>query len=92
MNALYVNPEGGQYWVIDYHLFNPDGDDKTKLNHVREMLTLLVTSKCLAFDRVVMDGWHAMKDLMLFIESLGKIKYCPFRDNRQVDDSGGERG
>ena len=28
---------------------------------------------------------------MLFIESLGKNYYCPLSDNRQVDDSNGER-
>jgi hypothetical protein len=27
---------------------------------------------------------------MLFIDSLHKIYYCPLKDNRQVDDSGGE--
>ncbi len=26
---------------------------------------------------------------MLFIESLGKVYYCPLKDNRQVDDFGG---
>lgn len=28
---------------------------------------------------------------MLFIESLQKLYYCPLKDNRRVDDSGGER-
>ncbi len=39
-----------------------------------------------------MDTWYATKDLMLFIESLQKVYYCPLKDNRQVDDSGAERG
>lgn len=91
VNCLYVNPESGQYWVVDYRIFNPDGDGKTKLDHVAEMLTTLVASKQLAFDRVLMDTWYAKKDLMLFIESLGKIYYCPLSDNRQVDDSNGQR-
>jgi len=39
VNCLYVNPDTGQYWIVDYRLFNPDGDGKTKLNHVQEMLT-----------------------------------------------------
>lgn len=26
---------------------------------------------------------------MLFIESLQKVYYCPLKDNRRVDDSGG---
>ena len=37
-----------------------------------------------------MDTWYATKDLMLFVESLNKVYYCPLKDNRQVDDSGGE--
>jgi len=28
---------------------------------------------------------------MLFIDSLHKIYYCPLKDNRQVDDSGGQQ-
>lgn len=91
VNCLYVNPDTGQYWIVDYRLFDPDRDGKTKPDHVREMLTSLIASKGVAFDRVLMDSWYAMKDLMLFIESLGKIYYCPLKDNRQVDDSDGEQ-
>jgi hypothetical protein len=91
VNCLYVNPDSGQYWIIDYRLFDPDRDGKSKLDHVEAMLTSLVASKGVAFDRVLVDSWYATKDLMLFIESLGKIYYCPLKGNRQVDDSGGER-
>ncbi len=38
-----------------------------------------------------MDIWYATKDMMLQIEKLGKIYFCPLKDNRQVDDSGGTR-
>jgi hypothetical protein len=36
-----------------------------------------------------MDTWYATKDAMLYIEQLGKLYYCPLKDNRQVDDSAG---
>lgn len=36
-----------------------------------------------------MDSWYATKEIMLSIEDLKKIYYCPLKDNRQVDDSGG---
>jgi hypothetical protein len=26
-----------QFWVIDYRIFDPDGDGLTKLDHLREM-------------------------------------------------------
>lgn len=90
VNCVYVNPETGQYWVIDYRIYDPDRDGKSKLDHVQDMLTQVVQHKQLPFHAVLMDTWYATKDLMLFIDSLHKIYYCPLKDNRQVDDSGGE--
>ncbi len=91
VTCVYVNPELDQFWLIDYRIYDPDGDGKTKLDHVRDMLTNVVYQKQLPFHAVLMDTWYATKDLMLFIESLRKIYYCPLKDNRRVDDSGGVR-
>jgi Transposase DDE domain len=91
VTCIYINPEIDQFWLIDYRIYDPDGDGKSKLDHVREMLTNLVYHKQLPFRAVLMDTWYATKDLMLFIESLHKIYYCPLKDNRQVDDSGGSQ-
>jgi hypothetical protein len=90
VNCVYVNPETGQYWVIDYRIYDPDRDGKSKLDHVQDMLTQIVQHKQLPFHAVLMDTWYATRDLMLFIDSLHKIYYCPLKDNRQVDDSGGQ--
>lgn len=89
VTCVYVNPDTDQFWLLDYRLYDPDGDGKTKLDHVQDMLTNVVYQKALPFYAVLMDTWYATKDLMLFIESLEKIYYCPLRDNRSVDDSGG---
>lgn len=90
VNCVYVNPETGQYWVIDYRIYDPERDGKSKLDHVQDMLTQIVQHKQLPFHAVLMDTWYATRDLMLFIDSLHKIYYCPLKDNRQVDDSGGQ--
>ena len=90
VNCVYVNPETGQYWVIDYRIYDPERDGKTKLDHVQDMLSQIVHHKRLSFHAVLMDTWYATKDLMRFIDSLHKIYYCPLKDNRQVDDSGGQ--
>ena len=91
VTCVYVNPEHDQFWLIDYRIYDPDGDGKTKLDHVREMLTNVVYQKELPFRAVLMDTWYATKDMMLCIESLQKIYYCPLKSNRQVDDSGGSQ-
>ncbi len=88
VNCVYVDPLTHDHWIIDDRIYDPDSDGKTKLDHVRDMLTSLVHHRRLPFRRVLMDNWYATRDLMLFIESLEKIYYCPLRANRPVDDSG----
>jgi hypothetical protein len=87
VTCVYVNPETDQFWIIDYRLYDPDGDGKTKLAHVHDMLQNVVYQKQLPFRTVLMDTWYATKDMMLAIEALQKLYYCPLKDNRQVDDS-----
>lgn len=89
VTCVYVNPETDQFWIIDYRLYDPDGDGKTKLAHVHDMLQNVVSQKELLFCGVLMDTWYATKEMMLGIEALDKFYYCPLKDNRQVDDSGG---
>lgn len=55
VTCVYVNPETDQFWLIDYRLYDPDGDGKTKLDHVREMLVNPVCQKQLPFQAVLMD-------------------------------------
>ncbi len=92
VTCVYINPELDQFWIIDYRIYDPARDGKTKLDHVREMLDSAVHDKQLPFRGVLMDTWYAERKLMLHIERLQKVYYCPLKDNRQVDDSGGERG
>jgi hypothetical protein len=89
INCLYVNPDSGQYWIVDYCIYDPDGDGKTKLDHVQEMLVRLVAGQRVTFDQVLMDSWYGAKALLFFIESLSKLYYVPLKCNRQVDDSCG---
>lgn len=89
VTCVYVNPQLNQFWIIDYRIYDPAGDGKTKLDHVQDMLHHCVYAKQLPFWAVLMDTWYATKDVLLQIERLGKIYYCPLKVNRQVDDSGG---
>ena len=87
VTCVYVNPELDQFWIIDYRIYDPDGDGKTKLDHVQEMLRNCVHQKQLQVWAVLMDSWYATKEIMLSIEKYQKIYYCPLKDNRQADES-----
>ncbi len=49
---------------IDYRIFDPDTDGKTKLDHVREMLGS-AEHREIPFETVLMDTWYAAKEIML---------------------------
>ncbi|MEM7032218.1 MAG: transposase [Chloroflexota bacterium] len=89
VTCVYVNPELDKFWVIEYRLFGPEDDGKSKLEHVKDMLLNIVYHKGLPFTTVLMDTWYATRKLMRQIERLNKTYYCPIRKNRRVDDSDG---
>ena len=90
ISCIYVNPETGQYWVIDYRIYDKDGDGKTKLDKLADMLLNAVNQKKIKFTKVLMDSWYATQKLMALIDNLGKIYYVPLKKNRLVDDTGGQ--
>jgi hypothetical protein len=92
VTCVYINPALNQFWIIDYRIYDPAADGKTKLDHVREMLNNVLYDKQLPFRGVLMDSWYAERKLMLHIERLNKVYYCPLKDNRQVDESAGQSG
>lgn len=92
VTCIYLNPDTDQFWIIDYRIYDPDGDGKSKLDHVREMLNNALHDKGLPFRGVLMDSWYAERTLMLHIERLHKVYYCQLKDNRQVDASPDQSG
>jgi hypothetical protein len=86
INCVYLNPELDQYWIIDYRIFDPDNDGRTKLDHISDMIKNVLHNKQLSFRTVLMDSWYATRDIIMMIEEMGKIYYCPLKINRLVDD------
>lgn len=92
VTCVYVNAQTNQFWLIDYRIFCPEQDGKSKLDHVREMFDNAIKYKQLPFRTVLMDAWYAAKELMLHFERNGKIYYCPIKSDRLVDESFAENG
>jgi hypothetical protein len=84
VTCVYVNPDRDQFWVIDYRLFDPDRDGKTKIDHLLDMWQSIVHVEQLPFQTVLMDSWYASMKVMKTIERAGKLYYCPLKANRQI--------
>ena len=90
VTCVYYNPELNRFWVLDYRLFDPDRDGKTKLDHVSDMLDSL-KFRAVEFRFCLMDSWYATMPVMRRLITEQKIFYCPLKRNRLVDDSLGEK-
>ncbi|MEH2168539.1 MAG: hypothetical protein V7K41_18155 [Nostoc sp.] len=88
INCIYINHEIGKFWVVDYRIYHPDSDGKTKIEHMTEMMQNLVYHNNLPFKAILMDSWYTTNKLMLYIDGLSKYYYCPRKRNRLVDDTG----
>ena len=86
----FANPTLDRSWLIDYRIYDKQGDGKAKLDHVEDMLGVLVGVRNVAFSTVLMDSWYVSKRLLLYIESLKKTYYCSMflRHNRRVAVAG----
>jgi SRSO17 transposase len=55
VTCVYYNAAADRFWVIDYRIFDPDRDGKTKLDHLSEMLDS-IERRGVEFSTVLMDS------------------------------------
>lgn len=90
VNCLYLDPINQQFWLLDFRVFDPDSDGKSKLDHVLDMLSRL-RERGVLFQTVLMDSWYATTEVMKYLIKEGKTFYCPVKSNRKADDSAGQQ-
>ena len=73
VNCLYVNLDTGEHWIVDWRVYNPDADGKSKPDHMRDMFDDALEHKQLPFHSVLMDSWYAAKEVMLHIAGPGRF-------------------
>jgi hypothetical protein len=82
VTCVYYQPKVKRFWAIDYRIYSPEEEGKSKLQHVYDMLQNAIFKKNLKFKTVLMDTWYATDFLMKEIDRLGKIFYCAIKSNR----------
>jgi hypothetical protein len=67
VTCVYVNPETDQFWIIDYRIYDPAGDGKTKLDHVAEMLRNCVhQTDYVVTNKIAQDNVEVVQDVCGF--------------------------
>jgi len=79
-----VHSDGTDYFPVDYRIFAPLSDGKTKNDHFRDMLIGAVSDKRLQANRVLFDSWYASVDNLKLVVRLGLIFVTTLKENRLV--------
>lgn len=79
-----VHSDGNEFYPIDYRIYAPEADGKTKNDHFREMLLNAKTAKQIKARTVLFDSWYASVDNLKLIERLGMVFVTTLKSNRMV--------
>ncbi len=82
VNCCSFHPQIQQFWVLDDRIDDPESDEKSQIEHVKEMIVALVKNKKIAFKTVLMDSWSSSQKLMALIDHLENFSYGQFKKNR----------
>jgi hypothetical protein len=81
---LVHSSAAGDFYPIDYRLYDPDGDGKSKNQHFREMLLRAKHDKRLQARTVLFDSWYASVDNLKLIHRLELVFVTTLKSNRLV--------
>lgn len=79
-----VHSDGQVFYPIDYRIFGPEQDGKTKNEHFREMLLNAKSDKELEAKTILFDSWYAAADNLKLIIRLGMYFVTTLKNNRMV--------
>ena len=84
VNFVHSAGNDGDFWPIDYRIYHPDTDAKTKNDHFEDMFMRLITHKHLKARRILFDTWYASVTNLKLIHRHGWTFFTTLKSNRLV--------
>jgi len=84
VNLVHSAGPTGDFWPIDFRIYAPEADGKTKNDHFREMLLQAVADKAIQAKTLLFDSWYAAADNLKLIHRLHLIFFTTLKENRLV--------
>jgi SRSO17 transposase len=79
-----VHTDGEDFYPIDYRIYAPEADGKTKNDHFRDMLLRVKSDQQLHARTILFDSWYASVDNLKLIVRLDMFFVTTLKDNRLV--------
>jgi len=84
VNLVHTSGLEGDFYPIDFRIYAPEQDGKTKNEHFREMLLRAFTDKGLKAHTVLFDSWYASVDNLKLVHRAGRVFFTTLKSNRLV--------
>ena len=84
VNFVHSSGNDGDFWPIDYRIYHPDTDGKTKNDHFQEMFKRLITHKNIQARTILFDSWYGSADNIKLIHRSGWTFFTTLKGNRLV--------
>ena len=99
VNLVHSAGKDADFYPIDYRVYAPDVDGKTKNDHFQEMFVNALDQKHLHARTILFDGWYASAENLKLIHRRKRIFFTTLKSNRLVSlskeaglcPSGGDR-
>lgn len=84
VNLVHTNGCLGDFYPINYRVYHPDGDGKTKNDHFAEMFKQVTENQQIKARNIAFDSWYASVNNLKMIERSDWTFYTNLKSNRKV--------
>jgi Transposase DDE domain len=87
VDLVHSAGKDGDFFPIDYRIYSPDTDGKSKNEHFREMFIKANSDKAIKARTILFDSWYASVDNLKLIHRSGWTFFTTLKSNRKVSVS-----
>jgi hypothetical protein len=84
VNLVHSAGAKKDFYPIDYRIYDPEQDGKTKNDHFVEMVRNAIADKQIQAKRILFDTWYASADNLKLVHRLGLTFFTTLKSNRMV--------
>jgi len=84
VNLVHSAGAKQDFYPIDYRIYAPEQDGKTKNDHFIEMVRNALLDKHIHAKRILFDTWYASADNLKLVHRLGLTFFTTLKSNRMV--------
>jgi hypothetical protein len=84
VNLVHSAGKAADYYPIDYRVYAPEVEGKTKNDHFQEMFVNALDLKHLQARTILFDGWYASAENLKLIHRRKRIFFTTLKSNRLV--------